>query len=39
MGEGDRGRIAVGCRADLVALDPDLGVAATWIAGEQVYER
>src|SRR5205807_9927555 len=33
MGEGDRGRIAVGCRADVVALDRDLGVAATWVAG------
>lgn len=39
LGEGGRGRIAVGGRADLVALDPDLQVAATWIGGEQVYER
>jgi N-acetylglucosamine-6-phosphate deacetylase len=34
----DRGRIAPGCRADLVALDADLRVSATWIGGEQVYE-
>lgn len=37
IGEADRGRIAVGCRADFVALDADLGVLGTWIAGEQVY--
>lgn len=32
----DRGRLATGLRADVVALDDHLGVAATWIAGEQV---
>jgi N-acetylglucosamine-6-phosphate deacetylase len=36
LGLDDRGRIATGLRADVVALDDDLGVAATWIAGEQV---
>lgn len=30
---GDRGAIAPGLRADLVALGPDLAVRATWIAG------
>jgi N-acetylglucosamine-6-phosphate deacetylase len=39
LGISDRGRIAVGQRADLVELDPDLGVrrvmrAGTWFAGE-----
>jgi N-acetylglucosamine-6-phosphate deacetylase len=29
----DRGRIAPGCRADFVALDPGLGVAAVWQGG------
>ena len=37
VGERDRGRLIQGCRADLVLLDPDLRVAATWIGGEQVY--
>lgn len=36
LGLGDRGAIADGRRADLVALDADLAVAATWIAGERV---
>lgn len=31
--DGDRGRIAPGCHADLVWLDRDLQVAGTWIAG------
>ena len=31
--DGDRGRIAPGCHADLVWLDRDLRVAGTWIAG------
>lgn len=30
---GERGRIAVGCRADLVLLNDDLDVEETWIAG------
>ncbi len=30
------GRIAVGCRADLVALDPALCVTAVWQAGQRV---
>lgn len=38
LGLADRGRIAVGARADLVALDPaTLACTATWIAGEQVH--
>jgi N-acetylglucosamine-6-phosphate deacetylase len=36
LGLTDRGRIAPGQRADLVALDGDHGVASTWIAGERV---
>ena len=38
VGADDRGRIAVGCRADFVALDDDLRLVATWIGGEQVFE-
>lgn len=35
----DRGRLAVGCRADVVALDPaSLAVRAVWLAGELVQE-
>ena len=39
LGISDRGRIAVGQRADLVELDPELRVrrvmrAGTWFAGE-----
>ena len=35
----DRGRIAPGARADLVALDPDtLAVRAAWLAGRAVRE-
>jgi N-acetylglucosamine-6-phosphate deacetylase len=37
VGASDRGRIAPGCRADLVALDADLRVVATWIGGEQAF--
>ena len=33
IGLTDRGRIAVGCRADLVALDGNLRVHAVWRAG------
>jgi alpha-D-ribose 1-methylphosphonate 5-triphosphate diphosphatase PhnM len=35
LGLTDRGRIAPGMRADLVALDPEsLGVRAVWLGGE-----
>jgi len=34
MGCADRGVLAVGARADVVALDRDLQVAQVWIAGE-----
>jgi N-acetylglucosamine-6-phosphate deacetylase len=37
LGLDDRGRLATGLRADVVALDADLRVAGTWIAGEQAY--
>ena len=38
LGLTDRGRIARGARADLVALDPEsLAVRAVWLAGELVY--
>jgi N-acetylglucosamine-6-phosphate deacetylase len=34
MGATDRGRVAAGARADLVALDPDtLAVRSVWVAG------
>lgn len=36
VGLHDRGRIEVGRRADLVALDADLRVAAVWAAGTEV---
>jgi N-acetylglucosamine-6-phosphate deacetylase len=37
IGATDRGRIGAGCRADLVALDPDtLDVRAVWQAGRAV---
>jgi N-acetylglucosamine-6-phosphate deacetylase len=40
IGPTDRGRIAPGMRADLVALDPDsLAVRAVWLAGEPVTPR
>ena len=33
--EATHGRLAPGCRADLVAFDPDdIGIHGTWIAGE-----
>jgi N-acetylglucosamine-6-phosphate deacetylase len=35
LGLADRGTIAPGQRADLVALDPHLQVAAVWVAGHQ----
>jgi N-acetylglucosamine-6-phosphate deacetylase len=34
LGLRDRGRIAPGFRADLVALDADLRAVGTWIGGE-----
>jgi N-acetylglucosamine-6-phosphate deacetylase len=33
LGLADRGRIEVGARADLVALEADLTVQTTWVAG------
>ena len=33
------GRLSPGYRADLVALDDDLSVSASWVAGRQVYRR
>jgi N-acetylglucosamine-6-phosphate deacetylase len=33
LGLTDRGRIEPGARADLVALNPDLTVQATWVEG------
>ena len=38
VGLGDRGRIAVGCLADLVVLDGELRVAAVWQRGNRVKE-
>ena len=36
MGMHDRGRLAAGCRADLVALDADLCVVAVWQGGARL---
>jgi N-acetylglucosamine-6-phosphate deacetylase len=33
------GRLTPGYRADLVALDDDLAVSASWVAGRQAYRR
>ncbi len=38
MGCADRGSLAVGARADIVALDADLQVAQVWIAGEPLLD-
>lgn len=35
LGLTDRGRLEPGLRADVVALTPDLRIAATWVAGRQ----
>ncbi len=37
IGLADRGRIATGLRADLVALDPDLNVIGVWRAGVKIH--
>jgi N-acetylglucosamine-6-phosphate deacetylase len=34
LGLDDRGTLAVGQRADIVALDPDLAVESVWVAGQ-----
>jgi N-acetylglucosamine-6-phosphate deacetylase len=39
LGLDDRGAIAPGRRADLVALDVDLRVETVWLAGEEVWPR
>jgi N-acetylglucosamine-6-phosphate deacetylase len=39
LGLADRGQLSPGQRADLVLLTPDLQVAATWVAGKQVYQN
>jgi N-acetylglucosamine-6-phosphate deacetylase len=36
LGLGDRGRLEPGARADVVALDEDLRVAAVWIGSERL---
>lgn len=36
LGETDRGRLAVGMRADIVALDDDLRVTDVWLAGRRL---
>ena len=36
---GSHGRIAPGCRADLVAMDDDFRVQQSWIAGEEGGEK
>ena len=35
--DGELGRLAPGYRADLVAMDEDLQVTESWVAGRQVY--
>jgi N-acetylglucosamine-6-phosphate deacetylase len=37
LGLAERGRLAVGARADVTVLDPDLVVVATIIAGEVAW--
>jgi N-acetylglucosamine-6-phosphate deacetylase len=36
IGEPDRGRLSVGARADVVALDEHLSVSEVWLSGSQV---
>ena len=38
LGLHDRGRVAQGCRADLVLLTQEMHVAATWVAGRKLFE-
>jgi N-acetylglucosamine-6-phosphate deacetylase len=37
LGIEDRGRIAVGARADIVVLDPSLNVVQTFVGGEPAW--
>jgi N-acetylglucosamine-6-phosphate deacetylase len=37
LGLSDRGSIAVGLRADLVVLGPDLRTEAVWVGGQPAY--
>lgn len=39
LGESDRGRLAVGRRADVVALDDALRVSDVWLAGRRLTTR
>jgi N-acetylglucosamine-6-phosphate deacetylase len=36
IGQTDRGRIAIGQRADLVELDDDLAVRGVWLQGRRL---
>ena len=39
MGEGTRGKLEVGRRADFVVLDDDGGVLQTWVGGRKVWQK
>ena len=39
LGLRDRGRLQPGMRADLVLLDADDAVLATWVGGELAFDR
>jgi len=39
VGDPSRGHLAPGARADVVLLDPDLQVQATWVGGVLVHEK
>jgi N-acetylglucosamine-6-phosphate deacetylase len=39
LGHDERGALAPGLRADVVALDEDLRVDTTWVAGAVAYQR